>query len=34
MRDDGIAWIADDPVPITATCCPVKSTASCGQRPV
>ena len=26
--------MADEPVPITATRCPVKSTPSCGQRPV
>ncbi len=30
----GIDWIADDPVPITPTRCPLKSTGSCGQRPV
>ncbi len=30
----GIDWIADDPVPITATRWPVKSTPSCGQAPV
>ena len=30
----GIDWIADEPVPMTATRWPVKSTASCGQRPV
>ncbi len=27
----GIDWIPDDPVPITATRLPVKSTPSCGQ---
>ncbi len=27
----GIDWTADDPVPITATRLPVKSTPSCGQ---
>ena len=30
----GIAWIADEPVPITPTRIPVKSTPSCGQCPV
>ena len=30
----GIDWIADEPVPITPTRFPVKSTPSCGQRPV
>ncbi len=30
----GIAWIADEPVPMTATRFPLKSTGSCGQRPV
>ena len=30
----GIDWIADEPVPITPTRWPVKSTASCGQWPV
>jgi hypothetical protein len=30
----GIDWIADEPVPITPTRWPVKSTPSCGQRPV
>jgi hypothetical protein len=30
----GIDWMADEPVPITATRLPVKSTPSCGQRPV
>ncbi len=30
----GIAWIAEDPVPITATRLPVKSTPSCGHQPV
>ena len=27
----GIDWMPDDPVPITATRLPVKSTGSCGQ---
>ena len=27
----GIDWIADDPVPMTATRLPVKSTPSCGH---
>jgi len=27
----GIDWIPDDPVPMTATRLPVKSTPSCGQ---
>jgi hypothetical protein len=31
---NGIDWIAEEPVPITATRFPVKSTPSCGQRPV
>ena len=30
----GIDWIAEDPVPITATRLPVKSTGSCGHLPV
>ena len=30
----GIDWIPDEPVPITPTRWPVKSTPSCGQRPV
>ena len=30
----GIDWTADEPVPITPTRRPVKSTPSCGQRPV
>ena len=30
----GIDWIADDPVPITPTRLPAKSTPSCGHRPV
>jgi hypothetical protein len=30
----GIDWIADEPVPITPTVFPVKSTPSCGQLPV
>ena len=30
----GIDWIADEPVPITATRLPLKSTGSCGQVPV
>jgi len=30
----GIDWIADEPVPITPTVLPVKSTPSCGQLPV
>ena len=30
----GIAWIADEPVPITATRMPLKLTGSWGQRPV
>ena len=30
----GIDWIPDEPVPITATRLPVKSTSSCGHRPV
>ena len=30
----GIACTADDPVPMTPTRRPVKSTASCGQAPV
>ena len=30
----GIAWIADEPVPITATRLPVKSTPASGQRAV
>ncbi len=30
----GIDWIAEEPVPITATRWPVKSTPSWGQRPV
>ena len=30
----GMAWMADDPVPMTATRCPVKSTPSWGQRAV
>ena len=30
----GIDWIAEDPVPITPTRMPVKSTPSCGQWPV
>ena len=30
----GMDWMADDPVPITPTRWPVKSTGSCGQRPV
>jgi hypothetical protein len=29
-----MAWIADEPVPITATRWPVKSTPSCGHAPV
>ena len=28
----GIAWIADEPVPITPTRWPAKLTGSCGQR--
>ncbi|CAB4724348.1 unannotated protein [freshwater metagenome] len=28
----GMDWMADDPVPMTATRLPVKSTPSCGQR--
>ena len=30
----GMLWIADEPVPITPTRLPVKSTPSWGQRPV
>jgi hypothetical protein len=30
----GIDWIADEPVPMTPTRRPVKSTGSCGQWPV
>jgi len=30
----GMDWIADDPVPITPTRWPVKSTPSCGHAPV
>ena len=30
----GIDWTPDEPVPITATRLPVKSTPSCGQRVV
>src|SRR6185437_3046327 len=30
----GIDWMAEDPVPMTATVLPVKSTPSCGQWPV
>ncbi|HEY1411922.1 MAG TPA: hypothetical protein VGF36_07260 [Rhodopila sp.] len=30
----GIDWIADDPVPMTPTRLPVKSTPACGQWPV
>ena len=30
----GTDWIADDPVPMTPTRWPVKSTGSCGQWPV
>ena len=30
----GIDWMPDEPVPITATRLPVKSTPSCGQAPV
>ena len=30
----GIHWIAEEPVPITATRCPVKSTPASGQRAV
>ena len=30
----GIDWMPDEPVPTTATRLPVKSTPSCGQRPV
>src|SRR5262249_22824517 len=30
----GVGWMADEPVPITATVLPVKSTPSFGQRPV
>ena len=30
----GMDWMPDDPVPMTATRLPVKSTPSCGQRPV
>ena len=30
----GIDWIADDPVPMTPTRWPVRSTPSCGQCPV
>ena len=30
----GIDWMPDEPVPITPTRWPVKSTPSCGQRPV
>ena len=30
----GIDWMADEPVPIMPTRCPVKSTPSWGQRPV
>jgi hypothetical protein len=30
----GIDWMPDEPVPMTATRLPVKSTPSCGQRPV
>src|SRR2546430_464332 len=29
----GIDWMADEPVPITPTRWPLKSTPSCGQRP-
>jgi hypothetical protein len=28
----GIDWTPDEPVPITATRLPLKSTSSCGQR--
>ena len=34
LAADIIDWMADDPVPMTATRCPVKSTPSWGQRPV
>jgi hypothetical protein len=30
----GIDWMAEEPVPITPTRWPLKSTPSCGQRPV
>ena len=30
----GMDWMPDEPVPITATRWPVKSTPWCGQRPV
>ena len=30
----GIDWMPDEPVPITPTRWPVKSTPSCGQWPV
>ena len=30
----GIDWIAEEPVPTTATRRPVKSTPACGQCPV
>jgi hypothetical protein len=30
----GIDWMAEEPVPMTATRWPVKSTPSCGQWPV
>lgn len=30
----GMIWMPEEPVPITATRLPVKSTSSCGQRPV
>lgn len=30
----GMAWMADEPVPITPTRLPVKETRSCGQLPV
>jgi hypothetical protein len=30
----GIDWMADEPVPMMPTRCPLKSTPSCGQLPV
>ena len=30
----GMAWMPDEPVPMTPTRLPVKSTPSCGQAPV
>lgn len=30
----GIDWIAEEPVPMTPTVLPVKSTPSCGHSPV